>query len=90
MNFIDSGRNFLKNFTEIGLVGPCFEKSVQTNKMIAKLATMPPIEKGKLNHNTDKKTQKLCAYSKKQIGKANNAIPHKTIAIKNFVSSREM
>jgi len=90
MNFIDRGRDILKNFRTVGLVGPCFEKSVQTNKMIAKLSSMPPIEKGKSNLYMDRKTQKLSAYSKKQTAKVNTAIPHKTIAIKNFVSSREM
>lgn len=64
MNIFDTGRNYLKNFREIGLVGPCFEKSVQTSRMIAKMSTFPPPEKGRANIQFDKKTKKLEAYSK--------------------------
>lgn len=89
MNFIYKTQDCLKNFREIGLVGPCFEKSIQTNKMIAKLATMPPIEKGKNAGIVDKKTQKLASYSKKP-KVAKTQTQHRSITTCHPVSTREL
>ena len=90
MNFLYKSQECLKNFREIGLVGPCFEKSVATNKLIAKLATMPPIGKGSSAVQPDRKTQKLASYSKAQTSKVKTNAPRKTITYKNPISTREL